>query len=437
MLGSYLRDPQIVWNFQNFFGVEKCGVVEGGDGVNIWWAVEAEKEIGRRLTSSKGSNSFTRGIEKELQSCQSRRKARKVEEVDSSNRNSSGYSSEGEEEDNTHNKNIIYYKIRVKFWYFLFLFGTQLGDELFCALFFSFWFWNIEPGVGRRLVLVWSMLMYVGQALKDIIRWPRPAMPPVVQLEQKWSLEYGMPSTHAMLGLAMPTSVLLFTMAKYNYPLVLGWCIVSAWCVLVCCSRLYLGMHSVADIVVGLGLSSFLLVGIVPLVDSADSYLLCSPLSPLITITSSLLAALLYPTSDRWTPARGDTTAALGSYLGVHLGSWLNYQLGMISQASTLPPYTVAIPDTPDICLMVLRVLVGGLVAWLTFSLAKPVTLEIGCFLLGTTRDTNNNKHYAHLFYKFFTWLTVCFTVVFLSPLVFMWLGFPMKGAYSELDIYH
>ena len=159
-------------------------------------------------------------------------------------------------------------------------------------------------------------------------------------------------------------------------------------------------MHSVADIVVGLGLSSFLLVGIVPLVDSADSYLLCSPLSPLITITSSLLAALLYPTSDRWTPARGDTTAALGSYLGVHLGSWLNYQLGMISQASTLPPYTVAIPDTPDICLMVLRVLVGGLVAWLTFSLAKPVTLEIGCFLLGTTRDTNNNKHYATLFYK-------------------------------------
>ena len=80
--------------------------------------------------------------------------------------------------------------------------------------------------MGRRLVLVWSMLMYVGQALKDIIRWPRPAMPPVVQLEQKWSLEYGMPSTHAMLGLAMPTSVLLFTMAKYNYPLVLGWCIV-------------------------------------------------------------------------------------------------------------------------------------------------------------------------------------------------------------------
>ena len=68
--------------------------------------------------------------------------------------------------------------------------------------------------------------MYVGQGLKDIIRWPRPAMPPVVQLETKWALEYGMPSTHAMLGLAVPTSMVLFTMHKYDYPLALGWVVV-------------------------------------------------------------------------------------------------------------------------------------------------------------------------------------------------------------------
>ncbi len=29
------------------------------------------------------------------------------------------------------------------------------------------------------------------QGLKDIIRWPRPSMPPVVQLERRWALEYG------------------------------------------------------------------------------------------------------------------------------------------------------------------------------------------------------------------------------------------------------
>ena len=58
MLGSYLRNPHLVWNFQNFFGVEKCGEVVGGDGVLVWQAIEAEMEVGR------GSNRFTRGIDK-------------------------------------------------------------------------------------------------------------------------------------------------------------------------------------------------------------------------------------------------------------------------------------------------------------------------------------------------------------------------------------
>ena len=29
----------------------------------------------------------------------------------------------------------------------------------------------------------------------------------------------------------------------------------------------------------------------------------------------------------RWTPARGETTAILGSYMGVHLGYWLLFQV--------------------------------------------------------------------------------------------------------------
>ena len=46
-------------------------------------------------------------------------------------------------------------------------------------------------------------------------------MPPVVQLETKWALEYGMPSTHAMIGLSVPASVIIFTMNRYQYPFLL------------------------------------------------------------------------------------------------------------------------------------------------------------------------------------------------------------------------
>lgn len=52
--------------------------------------------------------------------------------------------------------------------------------------------------------------------MKDVVRWERPSMPPVIQLESKWSLEYGMPSTHAMVGLAVPTSIILFTFGRYQ-----------------------------------------------------------------------------------------------------------------------------------------------------------------------------------------------------------------------------
>lgn len=90
------------------------------------------------------------------------------------------------------------YQITNKFWYYLFVIGTELGDEIFYATMIPFWFWNIDGAVGRRVVFVWSVVMYIGQVLKDIIRWPRPG-PPVQRLQNKWSIEYGMPSTHAMV----------------------------------------------------------------------------------------------------------------------------------------------------------------------------------------------------------------------------------------------
>ena len=38
-------------------------------------------------------------------------------------------------------------------------------------VFVSFWFWNIDGAVGRRVILIWNLIMYIGQAFKDIIRF--------------------------------------------------------------------------------------------------------------------------------------------------------------------------------------------------------------------------------------------------------------------------
>lgn len=57
------------------------------------------------------------------------------------------------------------YTITNYFWYYLFLFGTKLGDEIFYSTFIPFWFWNIDGAVGRRVVLVWAIVMTTGMLL--------------------------------------------------------------------------------------------------------------------------------------------------------------------------------------------------------------------------------------------------------------------------------
>lgn len=108
------------------------------------------------------------------------------------------------------------YIIKYPFLYYLFSFGASLGNETFYVLFFSFTLWNFDNYVIRRVLIVWTVIMYAGQAAKDIIRWPRPKSPPVIRLEDRYELEFGMPSTHAMVGVAIPFSLLIFMSGRYE-----------------------------------------------------------------------------------------------------------------------------------------------------------------------------------------------------------------------------
>lgn len=113
--------------------------------------------------------------------------------------------------------------IENKFLFYLFTFGTELGNELFYITFFPFVIWNVDPLVSRRLIVVWVWVMYVGQCTKDLIRWPRPASPPVVKVEMFYNSEYSMPSTHAMSGTAIPLSLFLLTYGRWEVSKVTRW----------------------------------------------------------------------------------------------------------------------------------------------------------------------------------------------------------------------
>ena len=59
-------------------------------------------------------------------------------------------------------------------------------------------------------------LLILGQALKDLLKVPRPQCPPVVRLDNKWVLEYGLPSTHAMVAMSVPFSILILSVQRYQ-----------------------------------------------------------------------------------------------------------------------------------------------------------------------------------------------------------------------------
>ena len=82
-------------------------------------------------------------------------------------------------------------------------------------------------------------------------------------MELRWDNEYGMPSTHSMMAVALPLSLLVFTSHKHYWTLCLALGIFAFLLVTSC--RLYLGMHTVLDILVGILLSALILVFALPL----------------------------------------------------------------------------------------------------------------------------------------------------------------------------
>lgn len=106
--------------------------------------------------------------------------------------------------------------IENRFLYYMFTFGTELGNELFYITFFPFVMWNVDAFVSRRLIMVWVWVMYLGQCTKDVMGWSRPASPPVVKVEMFYNSEYSMPSTHAMSGTAIPFALFFMTYGRWE-----------------------------------------------------------------------------------------------------------------------------------------------------------------------------------------------------------------------------
>uniref|UniRef100_A0A1A8UZM2 Sphingosine-1-phosphate phosphatase 1 n=1 Tax=Nothobranchius furzeri TaxID=105023 RepID=A0A1A8UZM2_NOTFU len=307
--------------------------------------------------------------------------------------------------------------------YYLFTFGTELGNEFFYITFFPFIIWNVEAFVGRRLIMVWVWVMYLGQCTKDVIGWSRPASPPVVKVEVFYNSEYSMPSTHAMSGTAIPFALFFMTYGRWEYPSTLGFSLALCWCLLVCSSRIYMGMHSVLDVIAGFLYSLLILLFFLPALDLIDGFNLTCRYAPLIIISLHLGLGLFSFTLDTWSTSRGDTAQILGTGAGVALASHVNHYLGLLPDPTPDQlPFTMPVISASLVGVALLRLVLGVLVLVATRALMKLLTIPLVCWVFGVpSGDTRKARQHmeVELPYRYLVYGTVGFNVLFLVPLLF------------------
>ncbi|XP_012874904.1 PREDICTED: sphingosine-1-phosphate phosphatase 2 [Dipodomys ordii] len=321
------------------------------------------------------------------------------------------------------------YIVKNYFYYYLFRFSATLGQEEFYITFLPFTQWNIDPYLSRRLVMIWVLVMYVGQVAKSILKWPRPASPPVVQLEKRIVAEFGMPSTHAMAATAISFTFLITTMDRYQYPFLLGLMTAVLVSTLVCLSRIYTGMHTVLDVLGGVLITALLIVLTYPawtLIDRLDS---ASPLFPVCAIIVPFFLCYNYPKMDYYTPTRADTTTIVAAGAGVTVGFWINHFFQLMSQPAKPLPVIQNIPPltTEMIILGLTKFTVGIVLILLVRQFVQNLSLQVlySWFRVVTRNKEARRRLEIEVPYKFVTYTSVGICATTFVPMLHRVMGLP------------
>uniref|UniRef100_A0A6I8Q2D9 Sphingosine-1-phosphate phosphatase 2 n=1 Tax=Xenopus tropicalis TaxID=8364 RepID=A0A6I8Q2D9_XENTR len=286
------------------------------------------------------------------------------------------------------------YRVQNYFLYYLFRFAAALGQEVFYITFLPFTYWNLDPFIGHRLVVVWAIVMYLGQASKDLLKWPRPSSPPVVKLETRVDAEYGMPSTHAIAATAISFTFLLATVGRYQ------------------------------DVICGALIALLFLALTYPVWDKMDEVLLAHPLSPIFTVTVGFLSSYNYPKMDHYSTTRADTTTIIGVAVGTCVGVSVS-KLQLNSIPSSHFPLPIPPISLHSVVLQTERFLLGVLLLLITRFVAKTLSLQT----LGKWHNVCTQDHLVRqrleieVPYKFVTYTSIGLVATGVVPQLCEFLG--------------
>lgn len=149
-----LQAPELVIRVQEFFGIKYLTLDDQANDRYLQEASPSDDRTGRTLHKRNISNVSSETDEGFVENSGG----------GSSSSGDNRYKSQIDDDKDVANRDAIKpYEVTNWFWYYLFVIGTELGDEIFYASMLPFWFWNVDGAVGRRVVFVWSIIMYIGK----------------------------------------------------------------------------------------------------------------------------------------------------------------------------------------------------------------------------------------------------------------------------------
>ncbi|KAG5044007.1 hypothetical protein JHK87_007922 [Glycine soja] len=204
----------------------------------------------------------------------------------------------------------------------------------FYTAFLPLLFWSGHGKLARQMTLLMAFCDYIGNCTKDVVSAPRPASPPVKRVtatkdEEDNALEYGLPSSHTLNTVCLSgyllRYVLTHTQIQGAYVTYLGVSLACMLVFLIGLGRIYLGMHSVVDVLAGLLIGLVVLAFWLMVDEYIDSFVISGQNVTSFWAALSFLLLFAYPTPELPTPSFEYHTAFDGVALGIVSGVQQTY----------------------------------------------------------------------------------------------------------------
>lgn len=196
-----------------------------------------------------------------------------------------------------------------------------LGEEEFYTPLVAAILWLVDAKLGRLVAMLMALGFYVAGSTKNLLCLPRPPLP-VIPLER--CNDWALPSHHAVLSVNVPWYLWFYVYlhsSNVSPPvLVFLFFLTAMWSFLVMFSRMYLGVHSPADIVVGGILGCLLLAAWLRWDLYIDWFIVSSATSSFVVLTIIVVLLYIHPDPYPTTYVFSETVCMVGVASGIVLG---------------------------------------------------------------------------------------------------------------------